>query len=152
MVTRPLMDSIASITRPSWRNGVGSTHWLRQAKRTIMSGMGGCSSCRLDWGIHSLHGARSPCLMWVDDAVGLSHLRFGEGIAGSKQIGGGFWPPYYSYSHATVHHSPVVSLMDKALSCCFHNKMYINLVAHYSLTVHFPPDAPRTPRWPSLPL
>src|SRR5207248_1038698 len=82
MVTRPLMDSIASITRPSWRNGVGSTHWLRQAKRTIMSGMGGCSSCRLDWGIHSLHGARSPCLMWVDDAVGLSHLRFGEGIAG----------------------------------------------------------------------
>src|SRR5438045_9221843 len=81
MVTRPLMDSIASITRPSWRNGVGSTHWLRQAKRTIMSGMGGCSSCRLDWGIHSLHGARSPCLMWVDDAVGLSHLRFGEGIA-----------------------------------------------------------------------
>src|SRR5438270_12718734 len=80
MVTRPLMDSIASITRPSWRNGVGSTHWLRQAKRTIMSGMGGCSSCRLDWGIHSLHGARSPCLMWVDDAVGLSHLRFGEGI------------------------------------------------------------------------
>src|SRR5438067_7501284 len=80
MVTRPLMDSIASITRPSWRNGVGSTHWLRQAKRAIMSGMGGCSSCRLDWGIHSLHGARSPCLMWVDDAVGLSHLRFGEGI------------------------------------------------------------------------
>ena len=28
----------------------------------------------------SLHGARSPCLIWVDDAVGLSHLRFGEGI------------------------------------------------------------------------
>src|SRR5205814_4494112 len=80
MVTRPLMDSIASITRPSWRNGVGSTHWLRQAKRTIMSGMGGCSSCRLAWGIHSLHGARSPCLMWVDDAVGLSHLRFDEGM------------------------------------------------------------------------
>src|SRR5947199_9394834 len=86
MVTRPLMDSIASITRPSWRNGVGSTHWLRQAKRTIMSGMGGCSSCRLDWGIHSLHGARSPCLMWVDDAVGLSHLRFGEGIDCIKEI------------------------------------------------------------------
>src|SRR5438067_7923929 len=86
MVTRPLMDSIASITRPSWRNGVGSTHWLRQAKRTIMSGMGGCSSCRLDWGIHSLHGARSPCLMWVDDAVGLSHLRFGEGIGKNNRF------------------------------------------------------------------
>src|SRR2546423_14207147 len=55
------------------------------------------------------------------------------------------WLTHWSYSHATVHHSPVVSLMDKALSCCFHNKMYINLVAHYSLTVHFPPDAPRTP-------
>src|SRR5215468_9326148 len=80
MVTRPLIDSIASITRPSWRNGVGSTHWLKHAKRTIMSGMGGCSSCRLGLGIHSLHWARSPCLIWVDDAVGLSHLRFGEGI------------------------------------------------------------------------
>src|SRR5262245_52115945 len=37
MVTRPLMDSIASITRPSWRNGVGATNdmtalpaWLRR--------------------------------------------------------------------------------------------------------------------------
>src|SRR4029434_2484566 len=33
-----------------------------------------------DWGIHSLHWARSPCLIWVDDSVSLSHLRFGEGI------------------------------------------------------------------------
>src|SRR5205807_496759 len=39
-----------------------------------------------DWGIHSLHGARSPCLMWGDDAVGLSHLRFGEGIDFSYAI------------------------------------------------------------------
>src|SRR4029453_6253981 len=50
MVTRPLIDSIASITRPSWRNGVGSMHWLKQAKRPIISGMGGCSLCRVGLG------------------------------------------------------------------------------------------------------
>src|SRR5256885_5687681 len=50
MVTRPLIDSIASITRPSWRRGVGSIHWLKQAKRTILSGMGGCSLCRVGLG------------------------------------------------------------------------------------------------------
>jgi hypothetical protein len=43
IVTRPLMASIASITRPSWQRGVGGTHWLKQAKMTIISGMGGDS-------------------------------------------------------------------------------------------------------------
>src|SRR5688572_11163240 len=43
MVTRPLMESIASITRPSWRRVVGWAHWLKQAKTTIISGMGGGS-------------------------------------------------------------------------------------------------------------
>ena len=37
MVTRPLIASMASITRPSWRNAVGSMHWLKHAKRTIIS-------------------------------------------------------------------------------------------------------------------
>src|SRR5687768_5136772 len=40
---RPLIESSASMTRPSWRRGVGGTHWLKQAKTTIISGMGGGS-------------------------------------------------------------------------------------------------------------
>src|SRR5687767_5145091 len=40
---RPLIESSASMTRPSWRRGVGGTHWLKQAKTTIMSCMGGGS-------------------------------------------------------------------------------------------------------------
>src|SRR5687768_3291925 len=42
---RPLIESSASMTRPSWRRGVGGTHWLKQAKTTIRSGMGGGSWC-----------------------------------------------------------------------------------------------------------
>jgi hypothetical protein len=33
------------MTRPSWRSIVGSTHWLKQAKTIIISGMGGGSLC-----------------------------------------------------------------------------------------------------------
>ena len=80
MVTRPLMDSIASITRHRWRNGVGSTHWLKQAKGLQCQAWAVAPRADWDWGIHSLHGVRSPCLIWVDDLVGLSHLWFGEGI------------------------------------------------------------------------
>src|SRR5713101_469791 len=66
IVTRPVIDSIASVTRPSWRNVVALRHWLRHAKTVIMSGMGGGSLCRiLGWGIHSLHVAQPPCLISV---------------------------------------------------------------------------------------
>jgi hypothetical protein len=65
---KPVADSI---TRPSWRNVVGSTHWLKQAKRIIISGMGGGSLyVDSDWGIHSLHGIEPPYLI----------TSFGEGI------------------------------------------------------------------------
>src|SRR5713101_5614658 len=66
IVTRPVIDSIASVTRLSWRSVVLSRHWLRHAKTMIISGMGGCSLCRvLGWGIHSLHVAQPPCLISV---------------------------------------------------------------------------------------
>ena len=66
IVTRPGIDSIASGTRPSWRNVVALRHWRRHAKTVIMSGMGGGSLCRiLGWGIHSLHVAQPPCLLSV---------------------------------------------------------------------------------------
>src|SRR6266446_6521391 len=66
IVTRPVIDSIASVTRPSWRNVVALRHWLRHAKTVIMSGMGGDSLCRiLGWGIHSLHVDQPPCLISV---------------------------------------------------------------------------------------
>src|SRR2546428_443136 len=66
IVTRPVIDSIASVTRPSWRNVVALRHWLRHAKTVIMSGMGGGSLCRiLGWGIHSLHVDQPPCLISV---------------------------------------------------------------------------------------
>src|SRR5215471_16634567 len=80
MVTRPLIESIASITRASWRNGVGARQWCKQAKRTIISGMGDCSLCRVGLAIHRLHWAPSPCLIAVYYAVVLPHLLFGEGI------------------------------------------------------------------------
>src|SRR5207244_11806349 len=66
IVTRPVIASIASVTRPSWRNVVALRHWLRHAKTVIMSGMGGGSLCRiLGWGIHSLHVDQPPCLISV---------------------------------------------------------------------------------------
>src|SRR5262249_14169130 len=80
MVTRPLIESIASITRPRWRNGVGSRQWCKQATRTIISGMGDPFLCRVGLGIHRLHWAQSPCLIAVYYAVVLPHLLFGEGI------------------------------------------------------------------------
>src|SRR5712692_9608533 len=50
MVTRPVIASIASVTRLSWRSVVVSRHWLKQAKTMIISGMGGCSLCRVGLG------------------------------------------------------------------------------------------------------
>jgi hypothetical protein len=71
MVTRPLIESIASTTRLSWRSVAGSTHWLKQAKMTIISGMGGDSLCvDSDWGIQILHNLEPPYLV----------ASFGEGI------------------------------------------------------------------------
>src|SRR5215475_7489040 len=85
MVTRPLIESIASITRASWRNGVGARQGCKQAKRTIISGMGDCSLCRVGLGIHRLHWAQSPCLIAVYYAMFLPHLLFGEGIVKINQ-------------------------------------------------------------------
>ena len=31
------------MTRPSWRSGVGGTHWLKQAQTTLIAAMGGGS-------------------------------------------------------------------------------------------------------------
>src|SRR5438128_752817 len=50
IVTRPVIASIASATRRSRRMVVRSRHWLKQAKSTIISGMGGCSLCRVGLG------------------------------------------------------------------------------------------------------
>src|SRR2546425_3787454 len=50
IVTRPVIDIIASVIRRSWRSVVGSRHWLKQAKTVIISGMGGGSSCRVGLG------------------------------------------------------------------------------------------------------
>src|SRR5918997_3352767 len=78
MVTRPLIESIASITRPRRRSVVGSIPWLKQAKTTIISGMGGGSWWRdSDWGIHILHGM-SPLYLITS---------FGEGIVAPLRHG-----------------------------------------------------------------
>src|SRR6266487_6100252 len=50
IVTRPVIDIIASVIRRSWRSVVGSRHWLKQAKTVIISGMGGGSSCKVGLG------------------------------------------------------------------------------------------------------
>src|SRR5437762_14116194 len=80
MVTRPLMDSIASVTRPSWRSGAGSRHWLKHAKRAIISGMGGCSLCRVGLGNPSstLGSVARPQVGIL--FRGSTPLSFGEGI------------------------------------------------------------------------
>src|SRR5713101_9521923 len=50
IVTRPVIDIIASVIRRSWRSVVGARHWLKQAKTVIISGMGGGSSCKVGLG------------------------------------------------------------------------------------------------------
>src|ERR1700704_2522467 len=50
IVTRPVIDIIASVIRRSWRSVVGLRHWLKHAKTVIISGMGGGSSCRVGLG------------------------------------------------------------------------------------------------------
>src|SRR2546426_11334257 len=50
IVTRPVIDIIASVIRRSWRSVVGLRHGLHQAKTVIISGMGGGSSCRVGLG------------------------------------------------------------------------------------------------------
>src|SRR6266571_3109728 len=70
MVTRPVIDRIASVTRVRWRSVVASRHWLRQAKTIIMSGMGGFSSCELGLG----------CPYSTRSSTALPHTHFGEGI------------------------------------------------------------------------
>src|SRR5712691_10079000 len=63
IVTRPVIDIIASVIRRSWRSVVGSRHWLKQAKTVIISGMGGGSSCRVGLGNpYSTRCCRSPHL------------------------------------------------------------------------------------------
>src|SRR4029434_4296 len=82
IVTRRVIDSIASVTRPSWRNVVALRPWRRHAKTVIMSSMGGGSLCRiLGWGIHSLHVAQPPCLISVLAKV-LDIIRYYIPIAG----------------------------------------------------------------------
>src|SRR6516164_9822099 len=75
IVTRPVIASIASITRLSWRSVVGSRHWLKHATTSIMSGsimsdIGGCSSCRVGVG----------CPYSTQCSAALPHRHFGEGI------------------------------------------------------------------------
>jgi len=60
------------MTRPSWRREVGGRHWLKQAKTTIISGMGGGSlgverigQSRFYTGFS--HSASSPALAKVLD-------------------------------------------------------------------------------------
>src|SRR6266487_2834013 len=60
IVTRPVIDIIASVIRRSWRRVVGSRHGLKHAKTVIISGMG--ARVELGWGIHILHGAAALLL------------------------------------------------------------------------------------------
>src|SRR2546430_8780063 len=76
MVTRPVIDRIASVTRVRWRSVVASRHWLRQAKTIIMSGMGGFSSCELGLG----------CPYSTRSSTALPHTHFGEGIGQGERI------------------------------------------------------------------
>src|SRR5438093_1721762 len=76
MVTRPVIDRIASVTRVRWRSVVASRHWLRQAQTIIMSGMGGFSSCELGLG----------CPYSTRSSTALPHTHFGEGIAPNTRI------------------------------------------------------------------
>jgi hypothetical protein len=97
MVTRPLIESIASITRPRRRSVVGSIPWLKQAKTTIISGMGGGSWWRdSDWGIHILHGMSPPYLITsFGEGIVIIELslqrHFGE-ITSNMLFTGLFWP------------------------------------------------------------
>src|SRR5882672_2204845 len=70
IVTRPVIASIASVTRLSWRSVVGLRHWLKHATTSIMSGMGGCSWCRVGVGFPY----STQC------SAALPHRHFGEGI------------------------------------------------------------------------
>src|SRR5206468_10998551 len=70
IVTRPVIASIASVTRLSWRSVVGLRHWLKHATTSIMSGMGGCSWCRVGVGLPY----STRC------SAALPHRHFGEGI------------------------------------------------------------------------
>src|SRR5438128_8421964 len=76
MVTRPVIDRIASVTRVRWRSVVASRHWLRQAQTIIMSGMGGFSSCELGLG----------CPYSTRSSTALPHTHFGEGIGEKDTI------------------------------------------------------------------
>src|SRR6267142_186060 len=70
IVTRPVIASIASVTRLSWRSVVGLRHWLKHATTSITSGMGGCSWCRVGVGFPY----STQC------SAALPHRHFGEGI------------------------------------------------------------------------
>src|SRR2546427_3958928 len=70
IVTRPVIASIASVTRLSWRSVVGLRHWLKHVTTSIMSGMGGCSWCRVGVGFPY----STQC------SAALPHRHFGEGI------------------------------------------------------------------------
>src|SRR6266516_4413243 len=83
IVTRPVMDNIASVTRRSWRSVVGSRHWLKQARRLIISGMGGCSLCRCGLG-NPYSTLCSTTLLLVQPPCGISV--FGEGIEATKRV------------------------------------------------------------------
>ena len=76
IVTRPVIESIASLTRLRWRSVVVSRHGLTHAKTSIMSGMGGCSSWRVGLGLPY----STRC------SAALPHPHFGEGIVYIKII------------------------------------------------------------------
>src|SRR6266481_2298912 len=77
MVTRPVIDSIASVTRRSWRSVVGARYWLKQVKTMRISSMGGCSSCReLGWIIPILHCVQPSCLTPILAKVLYEHMAF----------------------------------------------------------------------------
>ena len=88
IVTRPVIDSMASATRRSWRRVVRSRHGLTQAKSTIISGMGGGSLCRVRLGklYSTQHSAALPHLhfwrrYWASTIVLSSSICAPSGIA-----------------------------------------------------------------------
>jgi hypothetical protein len=76
IVTRPVLERIASVTRLRWRHVVDSRHELQHAHTNVMSGMGVGSRCRVGWGF--------PDSTWCSAAMPQPH--FGEGIELANQF------------------------------------------------------------------
>src|SRR6266568_8829958 len=87
IVTRPVIANMASVTRLRRPSVVRSRHWRKQAKQTIISGMGGCSWCRVGLGNpYSTRCVTTRPYLRIVLSRPASSPYFGEGIAPGKDI------------------------------------------------------------------